>query len=184
VDKLIADAKHRMKRVLEKLEHDFAMIRTGRASPAILDKVRVSYYGSEMPINQLATVSVPEARQLVITPWDKGSLRAIEKAIMTSDLSLTPSSDGNIIRLEIPALTEERRKELAKLVGQKAEEARVAVRNVRRDANAGIEKMEKRSDISEDQAATGKKDVQDLTDDFVKQVDKAAEAKVEEVMEV
>jgi len=184
VDKLIADAKQRMKRVLEKLAHDFAMIRTGRASPAILDRVHVSVYGSDLPINQLATVSVPEARLLVITPWDKSTLRAIEKAIMTSDLNLTPSSDGNVIRLEIPSLTEDRRKELAKLVGQKAEEAKVAVRNVRRDANASIEKMEKRSEVSEDEAEAGKKEVQELTDDFTKQVEKAAEVKVEEVMEV
>ena len=183
VDKVIGEAKERMKHVLEHLEHDFATIRTGRASPALLDRLRVSYFGSEMPVNQLASVAVPEARQLIITPWDKGSLRAIEKAILTSDLSLTPSSDGNVIRLEIPALTEERRKELAKLVGHKAEEGRIGVRNVRRDANASFDKMEKAHTISEDDAERGKKHVQEATDEFIKLVDKVAERKVAEVME-
>lgn len=184
MDRLIADTKQKMEHVVERLEHDFTTIRTGRASPAVLDNLRVSYYGSELPVNQLATVSVPEAKLIVITPWDKGSLQAIEKAILTSDLNLTPSSDGNVIRLEIPSLTEERRKDIAKLVGQKAEEARVAVRNLRRDANSGIDKMEKSQGLSEDEVDRGKKEIQDITDDTIKDIDKAAEGKVEEVMEV
>lgn len=184
MDKLLAETKQKMKHVVERLEHDFATIRTGRASPALLDRVKVSHYGSEMLIKELATISVPEARMLVITPWDKGALKAIEKAIMASDLSLNPSSDGNVIRLEIPPLTEERRKELAKLVGQKAEEARVAVRNIRRDANASLEKMEKSQGLSEDDVIRGKKDVQELTDEFIKEIDAAAEHKSEEVMEL
>lgn len=184
MEKLLAETRQKMKHVVERLEHDFATIRTGRASPALLDRVKVSYYGSELPINQLATVSVPEARMLVITPWDRGSIKAIEKAITASDLSLNPSSDGNVIRLEIPALTEERRKELAKLVGQKAEEARVAVRNIRRDANSSLEKMEKSQGLSEDDVMRGKKEVQELTDEAIKEIDAAAERKSEEVMEL
>lgn len=184
MDNLIAEAKQRMKRAVEKLEHELATIRTGRASPAILDRVKVQFYGSEMPINQLATVSVPEARMIVITPWDKNSLRAIEKAILTSDLNLTPSSDGNVIRLELPPLTEERRKELAKLVHQKAEEGRVAVRNIRRDINNAIEKAEKSADVSEDDVEYAKKEVQEATNDFIKEIDRIAAHKVAEVMEV
>lgn len=182
-DQVITEARERMSHVIEHLEHDFATIRTGRASPALLDRLKVSYFGSELPVNQLASVAVPEARQLIITPWDKNSLRAIEKAILTSDLNLTPSSDGNVIRLEIPTLTEERRKELAKLVGQKAEEGRVGIRNARRDANAGLEKLEKSHTISEDDLDRGKKQVQEATDEFIKQVDKLAERKAAEVME-
>ena len=184
VDKVIGDAKERMKHVIEHIEHDFATIRTGRASPALLDRLRIPYFGSEMPLNQLANVAVPEARQLVITPWDKNALRPIEKAILTSDLNLSPSSDGNIIRLEIPALTEERRRELAKLVNQKAEECRIGVRNARRDANASLDKMEKAHTISEDDAERGKKHVQEATDDHIKQIDRLAERKAAEVMEV
>ena len=183
MDKLIAEGRQKMARSVERLEHEFATIRTGRASPAILDRIKVQYYGSELPINQLATISVPEARLMVITPWDRGSIKAIEKAILTSDLHLTPTSDGNVIRLELPPLTEERRKELAKHIHQMAEDARVAIRNVRRELNAGIEKMEKNGEISEDDAERGKKEVQEATDEYIKQVDAAAERKVREVME-
>lgn len=184
MDQLTAETKERMKRGIEKLEHDFATIRTGRASPALLDRVKVDYYGSELPVNQMASVAAPEARLLVITPWDKGSLKAIERALLTSDLNLSPSSDGNVIRLEIPTLTEERRRELAKLVGHKAEEARVAIRNIRRDANAILEKREKNHEISEDDAERGKKQIQEATDETIKAVDRAAEKKAAEVMEV
>ena len=184
MENLIAEAKQRMKRAVEKLEHELATIRTGRASPAILDRVKVQFYGSEMPINQLATISVPEGRMIVITPWDKNALRAIEKAILTSDLNLTPSSDGNVIRLEVPPLTEERRKELAKLVHQKAEEGRVAVRNIRRDINNAIEKKEKAEDVSEDDVEYAKKEVQEATNEFIKEIDRIAARKVAEVMEV
>jgi ribosome recycling factor len=184
MEKVIADAKERMKKAVDHLEHEFAQIRTGRASAALLDRVKVDYFGSEMPINQLASVAVPEPRQLLITPWDKGALKAIEKGIMTSDLNLNPSSDGNIIRLELPALTEERRKELAKLVSQGAEAGRVAVRNIRRDANAHLDKMQKSSAISEDDAKRGEKEIQDATDKAIKEMDTVAERKGAEVMEV
>ena len=184
MDKLIAEAKKRMKKVVEKLEQEYATVRTGRASPALLDRPRVEYYGSELPLNQVATVGIPEARLIMITPWDKGALRPIEKAILTSDLNLTPSSDGNVIRLEIPSLTEERRKELQKLVGQMAEDSRIATRNIRRDTNSGIDKMEKSEGLSEDEVARGKKEVQELTDDTIKNIDQIAEVKAEEVMEV
>lgn len=184
MDKIIAEAKERMLKTIEKLEHEFTQIRTGRASAALLDRVKVDYFGSEMPINQLATVTIPEARQIVITPWDKGALKAIEKAILTSDLNLNPSNDGNLIRLEIPALTQERRKEMAKLVNQHAEAGRVSVRNIRRDANAHLEKMKKNSAISEDDEERGKKDIQDATDKAIKEVDIMAEKKSAEVMEV
>jgi ribosome recycling factor len=170
--------------MIETLQHDYATVRTGRASPALLDRVKVEYYGSEMPINQLATVGIPEARLITITPWDKAALRPIEKAIMTSDLSLTPSSDGHIIRLEIPTLTEERRKELQKTVGHMAEEARVAIRNIRRDANSGIDKMEKADGLSEDEVERGKKEVQEKTKKAIDEIDKLAEVKAQEVMEV
>jgi ribosome recycling factor len=184
MDHTIAEAKERMKHALEKLEHELTTIRTGRATPAILDRLKVDYFGSEMPVNQLATVSVPDARLLVITPWDKGSLKAIEKAIITSDLNLNPSSDGNVIRLELPTLTEDRRKELAKLVSQSAEAGRVHIRNIRRDANNHIEKLEKSGTISEDDAERGKKEVQDATDKAIKEMDHTCERKVAEVMEV
>jgi len=184
LDKLIADTKLRMKKALQKLDHEYTTVRTGRATPTLLDRVKVEYFGSELPINQVATVSVPEARMIVITPWDKGALKAIEKGILTSDLDLTPSSDGNVIRLEIPTLTEERRKELTKLVKQLAEDARVAVRNIRRDANSSMDKMEKSQGLSEDEVERGKKEVQQLTDDTIKEIDEATERKSEEVMEV
>ena len=180
----VAETKQRMRRAVDKLEHDLATIRTGRASPAILDRLKVAYFGSDLPINQLATVSVPEARLIIITPWDKGSLRPIEKAILTSDLSLNPSSDGNVIRLEIPPLTEERRRELAKLVSQKAEEGRVAIRGIRRDANAHVEKMSKDTDVSEDDVEFAKKEIQDATNEIIKEIDRVAEKKAAEVLEV
>lgn len=184
MDTLIAETKERMKKTIEKLEHELTTIRTGRASPAILDRLKVDYFGSELPINQLATVTVPDARLLLVTPWDKGSLKAIEKAIITSDLNLSPSSDGNVIRMELPALTEERRKELAKLVSQQAEAGRVHVRNIRRDANNHLEKMEKSGTISEDDTERGKKEIQEATDKCIKEIDRVTERKVAEVMEV
>jgi len=137
-----------------------------------------------MPINQLATISIPESRLIVIQPWDKSVISAIEKAILTSDLNLTPNSDGTIIRLAIPALTEERRGELTKLVHKMAEDGRIAIRNVRRDTNSSIDAMEKRESLSEDEVRRGKQEVQDLTDKYVRKIDEAAEAKTEEIMEV
>jgi ribosome recycling factor len=173
-----------MARSIEAMERDFTTIRTGRATPALLDRVKVSYYGSELPVNQMATVTVPEARQLLISPWDKSVLPAIEKAIFASDLGLTPGNDGSVIRLEVPTLTEERRKELTKLVHHKAEEGKVAIRNLRREANDSLEKRQKASEISEDDCERGKKEVQKLTDEFTAKVDESTAKKVAEIMEV
>ena len=182
MDPLLADEKKRMEASLEAFRKELATIRTGTASPALLDHVRVAAYGEQMPLNQLATVSAPEGRLLVITPWDRTNLGAIEKAILTSDLGLTPMNDGQVIRLQIPALTEERRRELAKVVGKYAEETRVALRNIRRDVNASVEKKEKAKEISEDDMEASKKLVQKLTDEHVSMIDGIAEAKTKEIM--
>lgn len=181
---VIKSTRDKMQHSIEATEREFSSIRTGRATPALLDRIKVEYYGSEMPINQLAGVSVPEPRQLLISPWDKASLPHIEKAIFASDLGLTPNSDGHTIRLEIPTLTEERRKELTKLVHGKAEEGKVAIRNLRREANEHLEKREKAKEISEDDVERGKKEVQKLTDEFIAKLDKVTEKKVAEIMEV
>jgi ribosome recycling factor len=180
----IKAAKDKMARSIEATERDFTTIRTGRATPALLDRVKVSYYGSELPVNQIATVTVPEARQLLISPWDKAVLPAIEKAIFASDLGLTPGNDGSVIRLEVPALTEERRKELTKLVHHKAEEGKVAIRNLRREANDSLEKKQKASELSEDDCDRAKKEVQKLTDESIAKVDEVTAKKVAEIMEV
>lgn len=181
---VIKSTKDKMQHSVEATEREFQSIRTGRATPALLDRIRVEYYGSEMPLNQVATVSVPEPRQLLIAPWDKSVLPAITKAIHASDLGLTPNSDGSTVRLEIPALTEERRKELTKMVHHKAEEGKIAIRNIRRDANEHLDKREKAKEISEDDAERGKKEIQKLTDQFIAQVDEVTAKKVEEIMEV
>lgn len=184
MDKVIRQTKEKMQRSIEAAEREFSTVRTGRATPALLDRVKVEYYGSEMPVNQVATVSVPEARQMVIAPWDKAVLPAIQKAIHASDLGLTPNNDGQVIRLEIPTLTEERRKELTKVVHTKAEEGKVAIRNLRREANDTLDKMEKQSQLSEDDVERGKKEIQKLTDEFIAKVDELTEKKVAEIMEV
>lgn len=181
---VINSTKEKMQHSIEATERDYATIRTGRATPALLDRVKVDYYGSEMPVNQLAGISVPEPRQLLITPWDKAALPHIEKAILKSDLGLTPNSDGHAIRLEIPTLTEERRKELTKVVHHKAEEGKVSIRNLRRDANETLDKREKAKEITEDDVERGKKEIQKLTDDFTAKLDKITEKKVAEIMEV
>jgi ribosome recycling factor len=184
MQQVLKTAKEKMARSIEAAEREFAAVRTGRATAALLDRVKVEYYGSELPVNQIATVSLPEARQLLISPWDKSVLPAIEKAIFASDLNLTPSNDGSVIRLEIPALTEERRKELTKLVHHKAEEGKVAIRNLRREANESLDKQQKASDISEDDCERGKKEIQKLTDEFITKVDDLTKAKEAEIMEV
>ena len=181
---LVKSAKERMQHSVEATEREFQAIRTGRATPALLDRVKVEYYGSEMPINQVATVSVPEPRQLLISPWDKSTIPAITKAIHASDLGLTPNSDGSTVRLEIPSLTEERRKELTKAAHHKAEEGKIAIRNVRRDANEHLDKREKAKELSEDDVERGKKEVQKLTDEFIAKVDAITAGKVAEIMEV
>lgn len=184
MQEVLKSAKERMQRCIEATEREYSAVRTGRATAALLDRVKVQYYGSEMPVTQIATVTVPEARQLLIAPWDKSVLPAIEKAIFASDLGLTPSNDGSVIRLEIPTLTEERRKELTKVVHHKAEEGKVSIRNVRRDANESLDKRQKSGDISEDDADRGKKEVQKLTDDFIAKVDELTKRKEAEIMEV
>lgn len=181
---LMADAKRRMEGALKALENDFLTVRTGRASTHVLDRVMVSAYGSEMPLNQLATVHAPEARLITVQPFDKSLMKSIEKAIQEAQLGLTPSNDGQLIRLPVPALTEERRKEYVKLVHKMAEEARIAVRNVRRDALHEIKRMEKDGDISRDDVARASDDVQKLTDGEVKAIDAAMERKEAEILEV
>ncbi|MCR6544699.1 ribosome recycling factor [Dehalobacterium formicoaceticum] len=180
----IQEAEERMSKTVEVLKKDFASLRAGRATPALLDKVQVDYYGTMTPVNQMANVSVPEARLLLIQPWDKSTIPAIEKAILKSDLGLTPSSDGNVIRIGIPQLTEERRKDLVKSVKKKAEEARVAVRNVRRDTNDMIKDLEKEHEISEDESKRGLEEIQKTTDKFIKKVDEVMNTKEQEIMEV
>ncbi|MCL6519916.1 MAG: ribosome recycling factor [Armatimonadetes bacterium] len=178
------EAEKKMIGAVEAAQREFATIRTGRANPALLERVTVDYYGTPMPVNQLATISVPEPRLLVIAPWDRNALPLIEKAIIKSDLGLTPVSDGHVIRLNIPVLTEERRKEMIKLLHKKAEEARVAVRNVRREANEELKKLEKSGQASEDDVRRAQEHIQKLTDKYIEQIDRITEAKEAELMEV
>ncbi len=181
VSDILRDAENRMKKSLEAAQHDFATLRTGRANPTLLDSLKVDYYGQTLPVNQLGTVSAPEPRLLVIQPWDKGALAAIEKAITRSELGLTPTNDGNVIRLQIPMLTQERRKEFVKQLHQKAEAARVSVRNVRRDANDHL----KRDDtLTDDEVKRAEKDVQKIADKYIADVDTLQKAKEAELLEV
>jgi ribosome recycling factor len=180
----LKDADHKMKRALEVARDEFQTVRTGRATPAILNRLVVDYYGTQTPMNQLASFSVPEPRMLVIQPFDKGAMAAMEKAIMQSDLGLTPSNDGNVIRLSFPPLTEERRKELIKLVHQRAEDARVAVRNVRRHIKEELERLQKESEISEDDLNRSEKELQRLTDQHVAEIEEILAHKEKELMEV
>ena len=176
--------ENKMKKALEALRREYSSLRAGRATPALLDKVNVDYYGTPTPVNQVANVSVPEARMITIQPWEKTMLGAIEKAILKSDLGLTPNSDGTIIRLNIPQLTKERRTELAKTIGKKAEDARVAVRNIRRDANDAIKKLEKEKVATEDDSKKAQEDMQKVTDKYIKEIDNTMAAKEKEIMEV
>lgn len=176
--------EQKMDATIEALKFEFGTIRAGRANAAMLDKVRVDYYGTLTPINQMAAISVPEPRTLMITPWDKSSMHEIEKAIANSDVGLTPSNDGSVIRLSVPALTEERRKELAKRVHKVAEEFKVRLRNERRDANDALKKMEKDGELTEDELKKAQDEVQKITDKFIKEVDQVATAKEKDIMEV
>jgi ribosome recycling factor len=184
IDDLIQDAVRRMDRSVETTQHEFNSIRTGRASAALLDHVTVDYYGTPTPLNQLSTINVPEPRMLTVQPFDPSSLKAIEKAIMESDLGLTPSNDGKIIRLPIPQLTEERRKELVKVVRHLAEEGRVAVRNVRRDAIHHLKELVDNGDVGADEEHRGEERVQKLTDEHTKTIDELLKHKEAEIMEV
>jgi len=176
------DLKRRMHGAVEALKHDLAGLRTGRASTALLDPVHVEVYGASMPLNQVATVSVPEPRMLSVQVWDRSNVGPVEKAIRSAGLGLNPISDGQVVRLPIPELTEERRKELAKLVGQYAEKARVAVRNVRRDGMDHLKQDERKHEISEDERKRLEHDVQKLTDDTIKEIDDSAAAKEKEIL--
>ena len=174
----------KMTKTLEVMERNFMGIRAGRASAAVLDQVMVDYYGVPTAINSLAGVSVPEPRLLVIQPWDKTTLKAIEKAILASDIGINPSNDGTAIRLAFPPLTEERRKELTKKVAKYGEEAKVAVRSIRRDANEKYKAMKKNSEITEDDEKQYEEDIQKLTDQYIKDIDKVCAAKEKEIMEI
>ena len=177
-------AKEKMEKCLASLNHEFSTIRAGRANPAVLDKIQVDYYGAPTPINAMAAVSVAEARILVITPWDATSLKSIEKAILASDIGITPTNDGKALRIVFPQLTEERRKELVKQIKNYGEEAKVTVRNIRRDAMDKYKAMKKNSEITEDDQKKAEKDLQDLLDKNIKNVDAALAAKEKELMAI
>jgi len=181
---VLATAKEKMTKAEESLRRELGQIRAGRANASLLDRIQVEYYGVPTPLNQIAGISIPEARVLMITPFDKSALENIEKAILASDIGISPTNDGSIIRLVIPQLTEERRKELAKEVSKYGENAKVAVRNIRRDAIDELKKLEKSKDISEDELHTLEKDVQDITDASTKNIDAIVSSKEEELLEV
>ena len=181
---LLNDAQDRMEKVEKILISDFASLRAGRATPALLDRVLVDYYGTPTPVNQTANISCPEPRMILVQPWDKNLLPAIEKAILKSDLGITPSNDGTVIRLVVPQLTEERRKDIVKQCSKKAEESKVAVRNIRRDVNDSIKALEKTKEVSEDESKKGLDDAQKLTDKFIKRIDEVLAQKEKEVMKV
>ena len=183
-DKIRAHSEEGMKKSLQALQDEFKTLRGSRASQALFEKIRVDYYGQKVPINQVATISIPEARQVIIQPWDRSVLGEIEKAIQKSELSVNPNNDGKVIRINIPPLTEDRRKELVKLTKGMAENARVAIRNHRRDGNEEIKKAQKASELSEDEAKKATDEIQKLTDRNIEEVNKLLEAKEKELLEV
>ena len=178
------EAEERMKGAVRSLEENLATVRTGRASPALVEHLKVDYYGAATPLNQLATISTPDARLITVQPWDRGSIGAIEKAILKSDIGLNPSNDGTLIRLAIPQLTEERRREIATQVRKRAEDARIAVRNIRRDCHENIRRLEHDHEISQDNLHRAETELQKLTDDHIKEIDKVGHEKEEEVLAV
>ncbi len=184
INEVLDELRQRMTKSVEALQDDLMSIRTGRASPALVEKLPVEYYGTMTPLNQMASIAAPEPRLLVIRPWDPSALPDIERALLKSDLGLTPMNDGKLIRLNIPRLTEERRRELVRLVSRRVEEARVAVRNLRRDALQDLKEFEKEKMIPEDDFFRGKDAVQELTDEFIKEVDEIGKRKEAEVMEI
>jgi len=183
LENVYSEYRQKMTRTIEVLETEFARIRTARANPAILDGVKVDYYGQPTPLKQVASISVPEPRQIVVQPWDRSVLPEIEKALQKAELGLTPKVEANLIRLPIPALTEERRRELVKLCAKLTEDSRVAVRNLRREANDAVKKLEKDKKITEDDSKTGTKKIQEITDEFIKKLDGLLERKEAEVLE-
>lgn len=184
IKEILADAESRMTKVESILVSDFGSLRAGRATPALLDKLTIDYYGTATPINQTANISCPEPRLILIQPWDKNNVAAIEKAILKSDLGMTPNSDGTVIRLTVPQLTEETRRDLVKQCSKKTEDAKVAVRNIRRDVNDSIKELEKAKEASEDEVKKGLDDAQKLTDKFIKRLDEAFSVKEKEIMQV
>jgi ribosome recycling factor len=184
INQIVKDASEHMDKSISALLQEFTTVRTGRASANIFDKIRVEAYGSQMPLNQVANIRIPEPQTAVIEPWDKSVMASIEKAIRNSDLGFNPSNDGQVIRIPFPPLTEERRKEFVKLVRGYAEEARVAVRNIRRDANHKLDKLGKDGEVSEDDVRRAEADVQKITDEHVKEIDEALKRKEAEIMEV
>jgi ribosome recycling factor len=184
IDDALRDAEHRMQSAITALDRELDTVRTGRARPALVETLKVEYYGSPTPLNQVATINAPEPRMITIQPWDKTQLGAIEKAIQKSDLGLNPTNDGNIIRLVIPALTEDRRKDLVKVVHKKTEDGRVAVRNVRRDALEELRKLQHDKQVSEDEERRAQERLQKLTDKYVAEIEKHGQAKEQELLEV
>ena len=184
IDEIIQDADVRMGKSIDSLHTEFAKIRTGRAHPSLLDQIHVNYYGAETPVNQVANVTVEDSRTLVVTPWEKDMVAKVEKAIMASDLGLNPATAGTVIRIPMPPLTEERRRDLVKVVRQEAEQARVAIRNIRRDANGDFKDLLKEKEISEDEERRAEDRIQKLTDTYVGKIDKVLADKESELMEV
>ncbi len=182
MNQILNDAKNRMQTTCERLNSEYASIQAGRANASVLDKVMVDYYGTPTPINQVAAVSVSEARVLIIQPWDISILNAVEKAIQKSDIGINPQNDGKVIRLIFPQLTEERRKEISKEVSSMSEESKIAIRNIRRDVIDKIKNMKKSSEITEDELKSGEKKIQDLTDKFCKQIEEICSSKISQVM--
>lgn len=184
MDDILLETEEKMEKALTALDRDFSSLRTGRASTALVDNIMVDYYGTPTPVKQLASVAVPDSRSITIQPWDKGAFGPVEKAIINSNLGLTPMNDGRLIRINIPMLTEERRKELVKHARKYVEDCKVAIRNVRRDANDQIKKLEKGKEITEDESHNGQDEVQKLTDAYVAKADERGTAKEKEIMDI
>lgn len=184
IDEIFEDLKERMGKSVEALQREFSRLRTGRASVSLLDGIRVSYYDTVTPLNQMASLAVPEPRLIIVQPWDKTALGEIEKAILKSELGLTPMNDGKVIRIAIPPLTEERRKELVKVARKMAEDNKVAIRNIRRDANEMLKDLKKEKEITEDDLYRSQEEVQKLTDQFISQVDEVCTTKEKEILEI
>ncbi len=184
INEVLQETRDRMQKSLKAFEKDLTTVRTGRASQALLDGVRVDYYGTLTPLNQMASISIPESRLITVKPWDISVINDVEKAILKANLGLTPSNDGKLIRISIPPLTEDRRKEIAKSVAQTCEEYRVAMRNIRRDSNENLKDLQKEGDISEDDSFKAQKQVQELTDQFIKKIDDMFAEKEKEILEV
>ena len=184
INKIMKNTEKKMEKAFDNTKKEFNTVRTGRARPSLVENIMVDYYGTQTPINQLANISAPEARQLIIEPFDKNVIENVEKAIMKENLGLTPNNDGNLIRINIPQLTEERRKELVKVVHEKAEDGRIAIRNIRREANEELKEEEENGEISEDNYHRGLDNIQELTDEYINKIDDLLDRKESEIMEV